>query len=83
MEEKLCSVAELASIVGTHSSRMYTYLGKYGFDEFRTVVKNKNSIKQMYRLNRKLAYRLCDLFDAINRKDCVDRIIEYFESTGM
>lgn len=83
MKEKLCSIADLANIAGVSKNRMYAFMGRYGFDEFRTIGKRKKRIIQMYRLNKKFAYKLCDLFETINRQDCIDRLIDYCESLGM
>nr|DAH14899.1 MAG TPA: hypothetical protein [Caudoviricetes sp.] len=83
MEEKLCTIAELANIAGLSKNRMYAFMGRYGFDEFRTMGKNKKRIMQMYKLNKKLAYKLCDLFETINRQDCIEKLVDYCESLGM
>ncbi len=83
MEEKLCSIAELADIAGISKDRMYSFMGRYGFDEFRTIGKKKKRIIQLFKLNKQLAYKLCNLFETINRQDCADRLIDYCESLGM
>lgn len=83
MEEKLCSIAELADIAGLSKNRMYAFMGRYGFDEFRTMGKKKKRIIQLFKLNKQLAYKLCNLFETINRQDCADRLIDYCESLGM
>ncbi len=79
MKEKLCTVSELSKITGLSLNRMYTYMGRYGFEKFRTISKVKNRTMQLYRFNKEFAYRLCDLFSVMNRQDCIDKIIDYCE----
>ena len=83
MKEKLCSITDLAVIAGLSKNRMYTFMGRYGFDEFRTICKREKRIVQMYKLNKRFAYKLCDLFATIGRQDCAERLIDYCESLGM
>jgi len=79
MKETLVSTEELAEIVGMIPSTLRVYLGNYRLTQFVTKAKIGDRYKLAIKLNKRCAYKLCDVFRMHSLEYAVNNLEKYFE----
>ena len=79
MREKFVSTEELSEITGVPSSTIRVYVGNYRISPFVTKAKLGDRYKVAIKLNKKCAYRLCEIFEIHGKNEAITKLEEYFE----